>query len=147
MNYNFSMEDCNFYVDEENRTIVCVLEGTKDMFHEYCSEKLYISPWCFFSNSTVKRFTTSLDMPNRFVGIARCAPEDVWNVVLGKKIAYLRLREKVFKSFFRRANTYINTYDTVLEESAALINNFGEKIARELDSRDAYIAEQLGMNE
>lgn len=144
MNYNFSMEDCNFYVDEENRTIACVLEGTKDMFHEYCSEKLYISPWCFFSNSTVTRFTTSLDMPNRFVGIARCAPEDVWNVALGKKIAYMRLREKVYRSFFNKARHYINTFDDYLERSAIEINRMGEKLDKELESRNQYIAEKIG---
>lgn len=147
MNYHFSMEDCNFYVDEDKRTIACVLEGTKDMFHEYCSEKLYISPWCFFSNSTVTRFTTSLDMPNRFVGIARCAAEDTWDVELGKKIAYLRLREKVYRSFFNKARHYIDTFDEYLERSAIEINRMGEKLDKEMESRNQYIAEKLSERE
>ena len=147
MNYHFSMEDCNFYVDEEKRTIACVLEGTKDMFHDYCRDKLCISPWCFFSTSIRMRFTTSLNMPNRFVGVAKCATDDEWDVELGKKIAYLRLREKVYRSFFNKARHYIDTLDDYLERSAIEINRMGTKLDKEMESRNQYIAEKLSERE
>ena len=145
MNYHFSMEDCTFYVDEEKRTIACVFENTREMFAEFIEDKLYIDPWCCFI--TNKDFGRSLKMPNRFVGIARCAPEDTWDKELGKKIAYLRLREKVYRSFFNKARHYIDTLDDYLERSAIEINRMGEKLDREMESRNQYIAEKLSEKE
>lgn len=148
MNYHFSMEDCNFYVDEEKRTIACVLEGTREMFNRYISDKLYFDPWCCGLNGVDNsKFTHSLSMPNRFVGVAKCATKDTWDVELGKKIAYLRLREKVYRSFFNKARYYIDTLDEYLERSAQEINRMGAKLDKEMESRNQYIAEKLSENE
>ena len=147
MNYHFSMEDCTFYVDEEKRTIACVLEDTADMFNLYVEDKLLISYWAFKTVKESNKFNAALEMPNRFVGIARCAPEDTWDKELGKKIAYLRLREKVYRSFFNKARYYIDTLDNYLERSAIEINRMGEKLDREMESRNQYIAEKLSEKE
>lgn len=143
MNYHFSMEDCNFYVDEKKRTIACVLEDTKNMFHKYIEDKLYISCWGLPTTNQAVKFEEKLDMPNRFVGVAKCAAEDTWDVELGKKIAYLRLREKVYRSFFNKAKRYIDTLDDYLERNAMEINRMGMKLDKEMESRNQYIAEKL----
>ena len=135
------MEDCNFYVNQNERIIVCVLEGTQYMFLNYVSNKLNFS--YIFTDDT---FFKKLNMPNRFVGIARCAEDDTWNEEFGRKIAYLRLREKVYHSFFNRAKLYIDTLDGILEKDVQTINLFGEKIEHELESRNNYIAETLSKN-
>lgn len=148
MNYHFSMEDCNFYVDEEKRIIACVLEGTRDMFNRYIDDKLYFDPWsCGLKGVNHSNFIHSLRMPNRFVGVAKCAVEDKWNEELGKKIAYLRLREKVYHSFFNKARHYIDTLDDYLERSAIEINRMGTKLDKEMESRNQYIAEKLSEKE
>ena len=147
MNYHFSMEDCNFYVDEKKRTIACVLENTQQMFHNYINDKLYISCWGLPGIEQIAKFEAALDMPNRFVGIAKCAAEDKWDEELGKKIAYLRLREKVYHSFFNKAKHYIDTFDNYLERSVMEINKMGEKLDKEMESRNQYIAEKLGERE
>ena len=148
MNYHFSMEDCNFYVDEEKRTIACVLEDTKNMFTKFISDKLYLDPWsCRFNGADSYKFVSTLHMPNRFVGVAKCATEDEWDVELGKKIAYLRLREKVYRSFFNKARHYIDTLDDYLERSAIEINRMGTKLDKEMESRNQYIAEKLSERE
>lgn len=148
MNYYFSMEDCNFYVDEEKRTIACVLENTKYMFTKFIGDKLYLDPWCCsFNGADNSKLIFALHMPNRFVGVAKCATEDTWDVELGKKIAYLRLREKVYRSFFNKARHYIDTLDEYLERSAMEINRMGEKLDKEMESRNQYIAEKLSEKE
>ena len=147
MDYHFSMEDCKFYVSEEKRTVACVIENTQRMFHDYINDKLYISCWGLPGTKQVAKFEAALDMPNRFVGIAKCAAEDKWDEELGKKIAYLRLREKVYHSFFNKARLYIDKLDDYLECSAIEINRMGAKLDREMESRNQYIAEKLSEKE
>ena len=142
--FTFSAEDCEFYVNEDKRTVVCVLEGTKDMFENFAWKRLYIdSSSCFYRWRDNDRMQSGVEMPDRFVGIAHCAEEDEWNEALGRKIAYMRLREKVYRSFFKHANFYINTLDEYLNRSVDEINLIGMKIGAEMDNRNEYIASKL----
>lgn len=143
--YKFSMDDCDFYVNEEKRTVSCVLNNTEDMLIDYIDENLYLSAWDI--NCAQNGFIKKVRMPKRFVGIAKCADGDEWDEELGRKIAYTRLREKVYASFFRHARTYINTIDDWIEKSLFKFNNFGERIDCEMEHRHAYIADQLSIRE
>lgn len=147
--YYFSQDDCTFYVNEEKRTVACTLEGTSKMFLNFVEDNLYITSWYFWNNSnspvnTVHRqLHSKLIMPNRFVGVAHCSEEDEFNKELGKKIAYLKLREKVYHSFFKRANLYVNTIDGWIDKNVDIINRMGAKLENELANRREYIDDKL----
>lgn len=66
-----------YYINEEKRTIVCVITATNDIFRrlaKYGLEDYY----CDKKNTYI------------YKGVAKCAPEDTWNVEYGKKLAEYR---------------------------------------------------------
>ena len=83
-------------------------------------------------------------MPNRFVGIATCNPEDKFSIEAGKLIAFSKAKDKIHKSFFKRANIYVNTIDNWLNQAIDNINHYGEKIEINTARRHTKIAELVG---
>lgn len=131
---DYSMNACKFHVDEKNRVVVCVIDNTKYMFHHYVDEKLFIdyrsdddAAWRENHKIHSPLWNKTL-MPNRFVGVAHCAPEDTWNPKLGKLIAYQRAHKALYRSFFKRANTYMNILDSYLDRTEEMMNKFGDHI-------------------
>lgn len=141
MNYHFSIEDCNFYINEEKRIVTCVINDTKYMFMEFVKDFAlkYKNSDIFVNANTWKKF----EMPARFVGIARCHPDDVFDPSLGKVIAYSRAQKNMYKSFFKRANTYVQLLDDSLDRIVGTFNNMGENISKAADSTDKLIADRL----
>ena len=129
-----SMAAAKFYVNEEKRTVVCVIEDTQWMFVNYVREKLFIDVDCdeWYAHRTKGNWhgflIDKLSMPNRFVGVAHCSPEDNFNEHIGKVIAYQRARKNLYKSFFKRANTYMNVLDEYMDKSEQIFNEFGDSI-------------------
>lgn len=46
-------------------------------------------------------------MPNKFVGIAKCAPEDTWDEHTGRMIAFDRAKFKYDKAFILASDNFI----------------------------------------
>ena len=84
-------------------------------------------------------------MPNRFIGIATCGPDDNWNEETERRIAYSRAKANLDKSFFKRARTYVNTVDDWLEDSVVKINRYGEKLSHNAEHRKNNINYLLGV--
>lgn len=144
MKSNFSMKDCKFFVDEKKRTIVCVLENTDKLFYSFINEKLsFYSKYFFIDPKKNKKFFNKIHMPNRFIGIAKCAPEDTWNETLGREIAYMKMREKVFNSFFNHASAYVDMIDEYINQDIFIINEFGVKLEKEFNKRKEYITKAI----
>lgn len=53
-------------------------------------------------------------------GTAKCSPEDDFDIAIGKRLAYLRCRQKFFKKKFKQAR---NVYGEAVIENARAINN------------------------
>ena len=143
--YNFSMADCNFYVDEKKRVVVCVLEDTELLFINYAQNYLNFSSWdCNRIIDKNNKLVSKLKMPNKFTGIAKCALEDTWDEAIGRRIAYTKMREKVYSSFFNHARAYINCLDSWLANDIDNINAFGGRLENEFSERHKYITELVG---
>ena len=124
------MSDCKFYVDEEARTVVCVIPNTKDMVIDYIFEH-YRFKDIDFSDALYNWHNPlyeDLIMPSSFMGKAVCAKEDEWNEDTGRLIAYSRARTKCYKSFFKRANRFVQAIDARLNDIITGFNEFGEKL-------------------
>ena len=148
--FNVKPSDCRYIVNEEKRTIVCLIENTERMFTRFADNNFDI-PWDCRSFIWGKNISTSkqhmldkLRMPKRFWGIATCSEEDEWDVEKGKFLAFSRAKNKLNNSFFKRANFYINTFDKSLNDAVLILNNLGEKLTANADRRNERIKELFG---
>lgn len=121
------MSDCKFYVNEEERIVICVIPKTKYILSDFIEDNFQYNDINFdYGISTV--FMSELAMPSSFTGKAVCSPEDKWDEELGRLIAFSRAKDKCYKSFFKRANKLVQTIDRRLNNIMDSFNDFGVKL-------------------
>ena len=135
------MSDCRFYVNEEERTVVCVIPDTKMMVRDFVDEH-FDWPDISIADAVWGRVFKLIEMPTSFIGKAVCAAEDEWNEETGRIIAFARAKDKCYKSFFKRANSLVQLIDRRLGDMIETFNNFGmkledkrTKLQKQIDSR------------
>ena len=134
------MSDCRFYVNEEARTIVCVIPNTKHMLVDYIYEHFEFGEFKMWSALYV---FNKLNMPNSFIGKAVCSEEDEWNEETGRLIAFSKAKNKCYQSFFKRANTFVQLVDRRLGDVIESFNNFGVKLSEKKEELEKQIEERL----
>ena len=143
MKFNVKPNDCQFVVNEEKKTVVCIYEGCRLDFIYFINDNCKMNP--FISRDPwAESLYEKMIMPNRFIGLAVCGPDDEWDEKTGRLIAFSRMKDKLNKSFFKRANTFFNTVDRWLDESAALVNQIGEKLEVNAERRHNLITSLVG---
>ena len=130
------MSDCRFYVNETERVIVCVIPNTKTMVEDFILDN-FIYPELDFT--VYGGFRKVIKMPYSFMGKAVCAPDDEWNEELGKKIAFAKAKDKCYKSFFKRANAFIQCVDRRLGDMINTFNDFGLKLSTKREALEKAI--------
>ena len=136
------MSDCKFYVDEDARVVVCVIPNTNDMLIDFVREHFRWDD-VDMDYAIDYHFEPKLQMPRSFMGKAVCAAEDEWNEDLGRKIAFSRAKDKCYKSFFKRANLLVQTYDRRLGDMIETFNDFGLKLDSKREALQNYIESQI----
>lgn len=136
------MSDCRFYVNEEERTVVCVIPRTRDLVLDFIDDHFYWADFDF-RDAIGLHLLEKLEMPCSFMGKAVCSEGDEWNEETGRLIAYSRARDKCYKSFFKRASLFVQTVDTRLNDMLKLFNDFGEKLDKKKDAINANIEHML----
>ena len=154
MRFNVTADDAKFFIDEEKKTVVCVIENTEDLFHSFVNTNFRISTDCDQIYNCVHRINgcdstlnEKMLMPNKFVGIAKCGEDDKWDENIGCTIAFSRAKNNLITSFFKRAQTYVNYIDKWLNEAINTFNKLGEKLTENSKKRDEYIASLVGTPE
>ena len=148
------MSDCKFYVDEEARTVVCVIPNklgeykfTRNMVSDFIEDNFRFNDFdmqfCLDYNWVDK----ALKMPSSFIGKAVCAPEDEWNEETGRMIAFSRAKDKCYKSFFKRANFFVQALDRRLGQMITTFNDFGMKLDGKREALQTKINERIGVTE
>ena len=142
------MSDCKFYVNKDERVIVCVISNTRDMLENFIMEHFKF-PDITLGDGLIywSKFYKQLHMPDSFIGKAVCMPEDEWDEELGKMIAFSKAKDKCYKSFFKRANLFIQTIDRRLGDAINTFNNFGLALEDKREGMKQKINEKLGINE
>ena len=136
------MSDCRFYVDEDARVVVCVIPNTNDMLIDFVREHFRWDD-VDLDYAIDYHFEPKLQMPRSFMGKAVCAAEDEWNEELGSKIAFSRAKDKCYKSFFKRANLLVQTYDRRLGDMIEMFNDFGLKLDSKREALQKVIEGQI----
>ena len=134
MKHSIKREDVKYFVNEEKRTVVAVLEGTECLFVDFMYENNGPLP-CRDYYELDDRYS----LPNRFLGIAKCSVNDEWNEQLGKLIAFDRLKEKVNNSFVKCANKYVEDIDKSINTFCNNTQAYLNKLASNSDRRKNVI--------
>ena len=133
-----------YIVKEDERVVICVINGTKNYFTDYMSNHLYQQNYLVgFGLRVENRY----NLKNSYSGVARCAPGDEWNEELGRKIAFNKAKEKLNSAFFKRAKTYVNKVDNRFNQLIGIINNYGSRLADDAEKREKEIEQMLGKKE
>ena len=135
-----SKDDVVYIVDEKKRKVVAYVEGTKYELVNFISENKGILPDWF----DMPKLHNKLLLPNKFVGIATCSPDDEWNPEIGKLIAYHRMKTNMSKSFFKHAETYYKLMLKKVNETVDLINIYGNKLTANYKRRIEIINQTVG---
>lgn len=138
------MSDCKFYVNETERTVVCVIPKTCRMVSDFIREHFDFSDldfWCALENVDMVK------MPNSFMGKAVCASEDTWDEETGRIIAFARAKDKCYKSFFKRANAFVQAVDRRLGDMIDAFNNMGMKLEDKREALQHQIDERISSKE
>ena len=143
--FNIRPEDCEYIVKKDERKVICILNNTSHLFISFADNNLAL-PIDDWSNH-IGVLYEKLIMPNRFIGISTCSPSDEWNENTGKVIAFSRLKDKVNRSFFKRANLIVNTYDKWINDAEDLLNGIGYKLSVNTEHRHNYINKLLGVKD
>lgn len=138
------MSDCRFYVNEAERTIVCVIPKTRDMLYDYICEHFNFTDFNMNLGMEYRLVEGVIEMPSSFTGKAVCSAEDKWNEELGRKIAFSRAKHKCYRSFFKRANTFINALDRRVGDMIESFNSLGNQLDDKRNSLQHQIDEALG---
>lgn len=149
-NFNIKPTDerVKYIVNEDKKVVVCVIEHTKELFNDFCNKNFVINELnTAFYDTFARNFFNNLNMPNQFSGVAYCSTNDEWNVDTGKLIAFSRAKDKLNKSFFKRANLYVNTLDKWANEAADVLDQIGVKLSVNTEHRHNLIDSILGPEE
>lgn len=132
------MSDCRFYVNEEERTVICVLPNTRLNFISYMYNR-----FMYHRNVRFKVDERELELPKQFMGKAVCSKEDEWSEETGRMIAFARAKNKFYKSFFKRANFLVNSIDKELTYMVDTFNKYGEVLNQKDSDLTAAIEARL----
>ena len=140
------MKDCRFYVNEDERTVVCVVPKTQDMVLDFIRENFEYHDIDLYEAINFwdgNFYTKTLQMPRNFIGKAVCSKDDVWDEELGRMIAFSKAKEKCYKSFFKRANMFVQTLDRRLGDAITKFNDFGIRLENNRLDLNQKIEERL----
>lgn len=130
---NHNRKNAQYYINEEKRTITCVLQNCQNDLYEVinsidCDCNMRFD-CCFDMNYH------ELKMKKVYVGVAKCAPDDTWDVEYGKLLAFHRAKHNHDTDFFRKAQHFIQSFDDLLVEYCTGINRIGDKFRKNADRR------------
>ena len=143
MKHSIRKEDVTYVIRPEQKKVIAYIEGTQWMFTDFVNEN-YPGSYVFWCNESME---DKLRMPNKFVGVATCGPDDVWDENVGRLIAFDRMKDNLNKSFFKRANTFVAEMEKRLDIFCDRVNAYGMKLETNMNRRKEIISKILGEEE
>jgi hypothetical protein len=132
--------DCTFYVDEEKRTVVCVYQTNPMVVRDIVWD---LDEGAYVKVITNNKMWRQLEMPKSFCGKAVCSPDDTWNEETGMNIAFYRMKEKYYTSFFKRANRFVNEVSEQLNKYIDTFNRIGVSVQRRQEDLASILPDEV----
>ena len=141
------MSDCKFYVDEDARTVICVITDTENVsvrhaLTNFIDEQFDYKDVDISSVAYYSSLHDILKMPKSFMGKAVCSEDDEWDEEAGKLLAFKRAKTKFYNSFFKRANILMRTLDKRLDDMVEAFGQLGLKIENNMDVIDKKLGDK-----
>lgn len=114
-----------YYVNKEKRTVVCVIESREYDALDYIEKGL--GDINFYDTPMTKKNEKNYLMPTRFVGVAKCSPQDEFNEETGRTLAFHRAKLKYDASFMRVVDYCIQQQCVVLDHMKNRFSHFLNK--------------------
>lgn len=139
MSFGIKKSDCRFYINKDERTVICVISDAKEAVINFI-ENLGLKD--MYICTTYKVDKNHLMMPNTFIGKAVCSEDDEWDEEVGCNLAYARAKHKFYRSFFKRGQYYTDLIQKTFYDVCDEFNRVGEKVSAQMDKLYASIEEQ-----
>jgi hypothetical protein len=107
------------------------------------TEKEYEDKYQFYYNLKNKTIVCTALYKNQTVcGVAKCSPEDAFDVNTGKKLAYLRCKQRLMHKKSKHAH---KVYDNALDEAAIATDKLhrAAEFVKDVDSQLGLITDEL----
>lgn len=140
---SISPADVKFVCDKERGYVRAYVYDTEDFFIDFCITNFPKLMYALYNTKEVKK----LKMNRRFEGLARLSPDDKWDENLGKLIAFHRLKTKLNKSFFKKAQFFIDYIEGKTDKAVNVLNSYGERLSINSAHREKIIEEKLNASE
>ena len=138
---NIRAKDCQYTVYPERRLVMCTIPNTTYTFiDDVTNEGMRV-----FINFN-KKWEKRLKMPDQFVGVSMCHPDDKFDVEIGKQIAYNHARDRFNRSYYTRAQAFINLLDNYTNKCEEQYNDVGRKLSVAAQYRHKRIKELIAKN-
>lgn len=123
----------NYFVNEEKKVVVCKLENCAgSLVCDMCEQGYPHHP--------------DLVIADTFIGKAVCAPEDTFDVEIGKKIAYKRAVAKLFTAKYKTAERFLNMQVKGFDQMVTAIHKIKTKCADTVSRKHREITHLTEVN-
>lgn len=120
-NFKVHVEPVQYVVNEDKKVVVCITE-------------VYLDTPMIESNSYSASFYNEM-YRERVVGIAKCSPNDTFDVEIGKQIAYARAENKAYDI----ARKYVEKTKRDIDNIKFLCDKFVDKASYCIEHNNEYI--------
>jgi hypothetical protein len=119
MNNEEKQQMIKYFINEEKRQVIGLLEGTQWDAYNKISKMIRDTDFCVAPSDKYM-------MPNEFRAVVQCDPADEFNVAEGKRIAKKRILDRYYASFDNRINKFreaVLVFNGVVFDTPAELEN------------------------
>lgn len=128
--------ELQYVINEEKKTVTCIAWECENDLIEHLLKKSSDS----FTLDTLVQNYEMLLLNHKYVGTAKCAPEDTFDIEIGKKIARAKMRERYTRDKLKGIDNFL---DTLLPMANLLKDSFDAVISSY--DKNADILQEYGV--
>lgn len=130
----------DFIVKEDEGVVVARFANPEDLSYRIAEKIANLKLGFYISNKDVKSL---IDRVSTVRGVAKCAPEDTFDIKIGKRIALSHLKNKTTKSILKLIERYLLILDAEHDRLATMFEDGTNFLIAEND-RLIRIYEDIG---
>ena len=130
--------ETRYFVDEEAKTVACVIECSSFDALNYVENND-----CYEYSSFKSHIAREALMPTRFTGVARCSDKDTFDGHIGRLLAFNRAKGKYDNAFRKRVTYLIRKASESNYQTLRRLTQYDMKADYHQDRRNREINEYL----
>ena len=130
-----------YYVNKDKRTVVCTIECNEFDAIDYVENSQVLA--LYYGGADPKHTYSHALMPTKFVGIAKCSTEDVFDEHIGRLLAFNRAKSKYDKALNVRVLYLLRKQDEARTYTLRRLTSYNDKAHYHQNRRRNEINEYL----